>query len=286
MSTSGAGTRSTWPLPWTPTDAQKLPEVPRGAEGSRAPRWAAALALLDELDAAAGRLAAAALLAVGFHQHQRGQWRRRRGAGVEAIGERSTMNKEVVTQSMTCEDKVVGHVQELLVRARAGDRAVLPELRRVLDADSSLWEQYGDLALQAQFGWIDLLAGDDLLLREAVMRKLKDMRGDLCGLNPSPLEVLLVERVLACYVQTAYADATYAGARGPESTAPLRQELLRRQESAQRRYLAAIRNLALVRKLLGLGLNPPGVPLTAQSAGVSLLQRFCARLGENMPKCL
>ena len=35
-----------------------------------------------------------------------------------------------------------------------------------------------------------------------------------------------------------------------------RGELLKRQESAQRRYLASIRQLAAVRKLLGPGLSP------------------------------
>jgi hypothetical protein len=48
---------------------------------------------LEELDALADLLARAALVAAGFHQHKRGEWRRRReqaaSTGVTHAGERS-----------------------------------------------------------------------------------------------------------------------------------------------------------------------------------------------------
>ena len=70
------------------------------------------------------------------------------------------------------------------------------------------------------------------------------------------MEKLLVERIVACWLQIHYADALYAQAKGPQSTAPVRQELMKRQESSQRRYLAAIKQLALIRKLLKPALSP------------------------------
>ena len=60
--------------------------------------------------------------------------------------------------------------------------------------------------------------------------------------------MLLVERVAAGWLQTAYADAAAAQAR-TRGLVQLEQQQ-RRQERAQKGYLAAIRTLATVRKLL------------------------------------
>jgi hypothetical protein len=43
-----------------------------------------------------------------------------------------------------------------------------------------------------------------------------------------------------------YADALYTQAKGPGATAAVLRELMKRQECAQRRYLDAIKKLALV----------------------------------------
>src|SRR5262245_50727317 len=145
---------------------------------------------------------------------------------------------------------------ELVQRAQQGDLTVLPLLREALEADPSLWQEYGDLAAQAQEAWLQLLAGTDYLLAESVRLKLGALRRELGTEGASPLEKLLIERVVACWLQTHYADALYAQAKGPHSTPSVRQELMKRQDSSQRRYLAAIKQLALVRKLLKPALSP------------------------------
>jgi hypothetical protein len=150
----------------------------------------------------------------------------------------------------------VDRLAELVQRAQQGDLTVLPLLREALEADSSLWQEYGDLAAQAQEAWLQLLAGTDYLLAESVRLKLGALRKELGAEGASPLEKLLVERIVACWLQTHYADALYAQAKGPQSTTSVRQELMKRQESSQRRYLAAIKQLALVRKLLKPALSP------------------------------
>ena len=145
---------------------------------------------------------------------------------------------------------------ELVQRAQQGDVTALPLLREALEADPSVWQEYGDLAAQAQEAWLQLLAGTDYLLAESVRLKLGALRRELGAASASPLEKLLIERIVACWLQTHYADALYAQAKGPQSTAPVRQELMKRQDSSQRRYLAAIKQLALVRKLLKPALSP------------------------------
>src|SRR5262249_26961279 len=74
------------------------------------------------------------------------------------------------------------HLESLVQRAQQGDECVLPELRQVLDAHPELWQRCGDLALQAQTAWLQLISGKDLLLREAVQRKLDQMKEELVGL--------------------------------------------------------------------------------------------------------
>ena len=150
----------------------------------------------------------------------------------------------------------MGRLAELVQRAQQGDLSVLPLLRDALVADPAVWQEYGDLAAQAQEAWLQLLAGTDHLLAESVRLKLGALRHELGAEGASPLEKLLIERIVACWLQTHYADALYAQARGPQSTASVRQELMKRQESSQRRYLAAIKQLALVRKLLRPALSP------------------------------
>ena len=157
----------------------------------------------------------------------------------------------------------VDRLAELVQRAQQGDVTALPLLREALEADPSLWQEYGDLAAQAQEAWLQLLAGTDYLLAESVRLKLGALRQELSAEGASPLEKLLIERVVACWLQTCYSDSVYAQAKGPASTPSVRQELMKRQDSSQRRYLAAIKQLALVRKLLRPALSPLQLALGA-----------------------
>jgi hypothetical protein len=117
-----------------------------------------------------------------------------------------------------------------------------------MDRNPWIWERYGDLAAHAQGAWLQLIAGPNLMLHESVERKAEQMRAELAGPDPSLPERLLVERVVACWLQTQYADAAYAQLKG--GTPGQHAAALRRQNSAQQRYLHAIRTLAAVRKLL------------------------------------
>jgi hypothetical protein len=139
----------------------------------------------------------------------------------------------------------------LLERAERGDRSVLPALEMLLDSTPEVWREYGDLARVAEDSWIELVAGPNLLLKESLRRKLAERKAELLSDKAaSPLEELLVERVGAGWLQTTYADAAAAQAREkPLGLAQLEQQQ-RRQERAQKGYLAAIRTLATVRKLL------------------------------------
>jgi len=142
-----------------------------------------------------------------------------------------------------------GELRELTGRAQRGDRAVLPDLMRVLDARPALWKHCGDIAREAEALWVDLIAGGDLLVRQSLKRKVADMKAELAGPAAPPLERLLVDRVVATWMQLAQADSAIAQLRGRDLTVAQLDLLQRRQERAQRSYLAAIRTLATVRRL-------------------------------------
>jgi hypothetical protein len=141
-------------------------------------------------------------------------------------------------------------LRKLLRQAQRGDRTVLPQLRQTLDAEPAIWRRVGDLAAHARAAWLDLLAGPDLGLRACAERQLDELQAELAGPDPSPLEKLLVQRVTACWLQVQHADAVYAQTLKADGRASVLREILRRQESAQRRHLAAVKQLALIRKLL------------------------------------
>src|SRR5437763_342704 len=74
---------------------------------------------------------------------------------------------------------------------------------------------YGALADHAQAAWVHLAAGQNLFLQESLERRAAELKSDLAGEQPSALERLLVERVVATWLQVNYADAAAARATGP-----------------------------------------------------------------------
>jgi hypothetical protein len=82
----------------------------------------------------------------------------------------------------------------------------------------------------------------------AIARKYAALTKELAGPQPSPLERLLVERIVICWLQLYYADTLYA--QHMEDLSFQQAEFHQQRISkAQARYLAAIRTLAQVRRL-------------------------------------
>ena len=148
-------------------------------------------------------------------------------------------------------------IEGFLVRAHEGDKTVLPALREVLDRIPELARKFVDPADQAERTMVQNYGGDDLLVKEAMPRTLQLMREELAGRAPSPLERLLVERVVATWFQLQYFECLYAQNMG-NLTIPQAEFHQKRIDRAHRRHLSAIRTLAQVRKLL-----KPGTPQVA-----------------------
>jgi len=130
-----------------------------------------------------------------------------------------------------------------------GDEGALPLLREILDEVPTLARRLMDPAKQAELSMIKSYAGDDLLVRETLPQTLRAMREELGGKDPSPLERLLVERVVATWFSLQYFEAIYAQ-NIRKLTIQQSEFHQKRIDHAHRRHLSAVRTLAQVRKLL------------------------------------
>ena len=84
---------------------------------------------------------------------------------------------------------------------------------------------------------------------EAISRRAAELRRELAGAEPTPLERLLVSRIAACWLQLHYAEMRYTQNLG-KLTMEQGEYHQRKIDRAQKRYLTAIKALAQVRRLL------------------------------------
>lgn len=139
-------------------------------------------------------------------------------------------------------------IMALVDRANQGETSVLPALRKVFDEHPELWEENGELARIVEAGWLKRMGGKDELFKESVSRRLRAMRKELSGPAPSALERLLVDRIGVCWLALHYAEAIYAQTVG-DMTFKQGEYYQDRIDRSQKRYLAAIKALAQLRRL-------------------------------------
>lgn len=207
-------------------------------------REKAALAALDakarESLEATRAVARAALMAAGYHQHKRSEWRKKRGAN--DVSETTLPAGKPSGKPVTRDEFIA-----LTTRLLKGDASAVPAFREALraGADPDMLLGAADrLALQSL---LEKFASKNLLLRETTEHRLAQLRAELSGPNPSAVERLLVETVLVCWLHVHHLETSY----GLKTQMSLQLGLYyeRCLTMAQKRYLAALKTLATVRRL-------------------------------------
>jgi hypothetical protein len=145
------------------------------------------------------------------------------------------------------EPREADEVADLLRRAEQGDQTVLPQLRAFLQDNPHVWRKAGDLAWHAEQALVRLIGNDNPLIEESLRLRMDDLRADLLGPAPTALERLLVDRVVLSWAQVHAADLAVTTDRG---CGPAAVHAQRQLDSASKRYLAALKQLAQVRVLL------------------------------------
>ena len=163
----------------------------------------------------------ATLTANGYYRHHRGAWRKR--ADPKAL-------------------------RQLLNKANKGNKQAFDTCVYGVPGTAWFWEEAGNMAYQAQ---------------EACSRPSgrkcpphpRSPAAEMCGpapgpgrRSPTPIERLLVDRIVLCWLHLHYAEALYA--QNMLQLSLMQHEFYQRRLSmAQRRYLSAITALAQVRRL-------------------------------------
>lgn len=138
-------------------------------------------------------------------------------------------------------------IYQLIRRAEAGDAQTLPALRQLLQEPALVDVCGGDLARQAERSLIDKAAGKNLAFKEGLLRKTELLRRELAGPTPTAMEKLLVERVVTCWLHLHDVQIRFVQSQDLSiAQADYQQRALDR---CHRRYLSALKTLALVRKL-------------------------------------
>jgi hypothetical protein len=145
-------------------------------------------------------------------------------------------------------------LQELSDKAQDDDEGARQELRRRLAQEApEVVARCSDSARSYRRLLAKRSSGGSPLRAEAISERARRMALELAGENPTPLEVLLSERVASLWVlvelQEALLAAWYYKAEGASPGFVL--QMARLQESCNRRYLGAIKTIAQVQKLQG-----------------------------------
>jgi hypothetical protein len=160
--------------------------------------------------------------------------------------------------------------------AEAGEPNARKRLRRLVRSSSpEVIAEASDMAGRTAWMLIKTISAGEPLMQEALQERMHQMRAEIAGENPTPLEVLLTERVVSGWLLVEVLEGLISAQyqrdvkahRVPPGHIIQQSRIL---ESATRRYLAAVRELARVRKLQASGRRASILPgaCTAEEGNV------------------
>jgi hypothetical protein len=163
----------------------------------------------------------------------------------------------------------LAELEALSERAEAGDKGARKELRKaVRESAPGVISRASDIGRRGRRALIKTIAAKNPLTEEALVARLDLMLAEVAGPEPSPLEILLAERACSLWllieVLEVLVSAQLSTSTPREQRAGMSflRHVLKWQESASRRYLAALKTLAQVRRLQS---NTPGVQVNIQN---------------------
>jgi hypothetical protein len=165
-----------------------------------------------------------------------------------------------VSKELELSNETKAKLRELRIlsdKAEAGEKGARRELRRAVgESAPEVIAQASDIVRKGHKMLIGTAAAGDPLMEEALTARLNLMREEIAGEDPTPLEVLLTERIVSCWLLVELLEALTSAQlqtgehmkdkRVPDSFLKF---ILKWQESGHRRYHSAIKELARLRKL-------------------------------------
>lgn len=148
----------------------------------------------------------------------------------------------------------IEELRELLHAAEQGNVAAVDTLKASGPVLDELCQHASDLAQRAESAQLDLASCGDTSVREALVKKLVDLKQKLAGPSPSTLESLLIERIASTWLQACHADCMVAQCAHVDIK--WQRFLQQRADRASKNLQHAVKNLAIVRQLLNRANNP------------------------------
>jgi hypothetical protein len=160
----------------------------RRAERARIAAWKAEECKAVEVYREVERAFVAFMSAAGYHRPDRCHWWRR------------TVNP--VTVATDREAHVLAGLDD-------GETALIPEFRRILDYRDD-WHKWGDIAWHALNAAIERFEAKNPAVEQTLRRKRAELRAELEGEHPTPIERMLVDRVIHCWYVVNHFEHAYA----------------------------------------------------------------------------
>jgi hypothetical protein len=156
----------------------------------------------------------------------------------------------------------IRELRALSEKAEGGDKGAKRELRAAVRSSApEVIARVSNIAGDYRAMLATTASAGDELQREGLQAYMLRMAGE----NPTPLEALLAERIVSCWMlvelMEALTSAWFNRGSNHRVSPQFLLQMVKIQESANRRYLAAIKTLAQVRKLQA---NTPGIQFNTQ----------------------
>ena len=140
----------------------------------------------------------------------------------------------------------------------------LAALRRLFDEEPDLWHSIGNMAKRTLEHLCRTYYHQSAYLQECVDRQLEEMRTQFGYGESSPLEKILIEQILVCYVNLYVLEINSATKLCESHSTEAGLYWDRRLTGAQRRFRRACESLARVKKLLR---NSPTLQFNVSTSG-------------------
>jgi hypothetical protein len=92
----------------------------------------------------------------------------------------------------------VADLRALVTRGHDGDEEALSKMDTMLEQIPSVARCFGNLNIMVEEGIVERTASNSLFRQKSLRLTLGQMREELAGPNPSPLEKLGAERIASC----------------------------------------------------------------------------------------
>jgi hypothetical protein len=146
--------------------------------------------------------------------------------------------------------EIVRRLDELAKKVEEGEEGAMPALRKILEENPDLAWRLANFARAAENVLLKQLtrSKDNSVTEVAMRRQFAAMREEIAGDDPSPLERLLAERIVATWIQVQIFESISVSDLKNFATSQAAYHQ-RHLDRAHGRHLSAIRTLAQIRKM-------------------------------------